>query len=161
MNKSVQFLVLSVLLTFTFLSGCNTNKTDEDWFTKYKGSYIGDNGAVGNIVSHLMKSEHFKGMELKTSEEPYGVHLNYESFLGTEKEYQETVIYNATVILALVKNADWVTFHFDQKDYHVTREDLENVYGKDLRDFTSILDLEKLSDELLNDENRIIQVLKS
>lgn len=72
MTKTIRFLFFSLLILL-LLNGCNSNNDNKDIF-EFKGSYIGDNSALGNIVRQLPNSEHFKGSELKTKEEPYGTY---------------------------------------------------------------------------------------
>ena len=110
--------MLMVLSFFIFvllvLNGCNPTKVNEDKdIFQFKDSYVGDAGAVGNITRRLPNpnGEQFNGLELKTTEEPYGIIMNYinvEKSKDIETNYRELALYNATFILALVKNADWV-----------------------------------------------------
>lgn len=50
-TKTIRYFNFSLLIIF-FLNGCNSNNINEDLF-EFKGSYIGDNSAVGSIVKHL------------------------------------------------------------------------------------------------------------
>jgi hypothetical protein len=56
-------------LILLFLNGCNSNETNEDLF-EFKGSFVGDNNAIGSIVNQLPSDEYLNGFELKTKEEP-------------------------------------------------------------------------------------------
>lgn len=152
------FLILATLL----LNGCNQTKVndDEDIFT-FKESYVGDAGAVGNITRRLPNpnGEQLSGLELKTTEEPYGIILNYtdvEKSEDIETNYRELVLYNATFILALVKNADWVTFNFVEQEFKVTREALQSFYGRDIKQFNNEEELSNFIQENLEDENKVI-----
>jgi Domain of unknown function (DUF4825) len=62
------FFSLSLLILL-FLNGCNSNETNEDLF-EFKGSFVGDNNAIGSIVNQLPSGEYLNGFELKTKEEP-------------------------------------------------------------------------------------------
>src|SRR4051794_19168157 len=126
------------MLILLFLNGCNSSNVNEGIF-QFKGSYVGDSIAVVNIVNQLPSGEYFEGVELKTKEEPYGIILNYEGIEAEEieKKYKETAIYNATFIFALVQNAEWITFKFDNQEYKVAKENLQDWYGKELSKFTS------------------------
>lgn len=153
-----------LLLVLLFLNGCNPSNVNEDIF-QFKDSYVGDNGAVGNITMRLPSpnGEHLNGLELKTTKEPYGIILNYKKAdtpEEIEKNYKETAIYNATFIFALVKNADWVTFNFVDQEYRITREKLQKWYGKNLREFTNEEDLAKLTQEFLADEGKVSQFFR-
>ena len=127
MLKFSSFLLLVILI----ISGCNTKNGEEDNIFKYKDSYVGDASAVGNSASRLQGAEHYKGFELKTAEKPYGIILNYD-WSDSEQNYKKTAIYNATFLFALIKNADWIMFNFDDQEYKITKENLQNWYGKDL-----------------------------
>lgn len=157
MKKITNFFFFSFLILL-FLNGCNLNEENEDIF-QYKDSYVGDNGAVGNIAMQLPNGEYLNGFELKTIEEPYGIILNYKEIDAVEIEnnYKETAIYNATFIFTLVKNAEWVTFNFDDQEYKITKEDLESWYGKELSEYSSEEDLTKLTQKYLEDESKVNQ----
>ncbi|WP_117149154.1 MULTISPECIES: DUF4825 domain-containing protein [Paraliobacillus] len=159
MTKTLRFFFLSLLILL-FLNGCNSNNANEDIF-EFKGSYIGDNSAVGNIVKQLPNGEHFKDFELKTKEEPYGMILNYKGIEAEEieKKYEETAIYNATFILALVQNAEWVTFNFEHQEHQLTKENLQDWYGKELSEYSSEDELKKLIQESLEDGNKVNYLL--
>ncbi|WP_404328616.1 DUF4825 domain-containing protein [Mesobacillus maritimus] len=162
MRKTSRFLFF-LLFILLFLNGCNLNEVnkEEDIF-QFKDSYVGDAGAVGNITNLLPKpnGEQGSGLELKTTEEPYGVILNYasvEKSEGTETNYEELALYNATFILALVHNADWVTFNFVEQEFVVTREELQRFYGTDIREFNNEDDLNRFIQENLEDKNKVTQ----
>ena len=162
MRKMIRILFFSVLILF-FLNGCSSNEgvEQEDLF-QFKDSFVGDAGAVGNITRQLPKpnGEQISGLELKTTEEPYGIILNYgtaEKSADIETNYQELALYNATFILSLIKNAEWVTFNFNQHVFNISREDLETFYGKDLREFTSEDELSMFIQKNLEDEDKVSQ----
>ncbi|SEI00235.1 protein of unknown function [Halobacillus karajensis] len=159
MTNTMRRLFFSLLVLF-LLNGCYSTNANEDLFD-FKGSFIGDNSAVGNIVKHLPNGEHLKGFELKTKEEPYGIILNYEGIEAEEieKKYKETAIYNATFIFALVQNAEWVTFKFEDQVYQLTKENLQHSYGADLSDYSSEDDLKKRIQKYLEDENKGSEIL--
>ncbi|MDE5416149.1 DUF4825 domain-containing protein [Alkalihalobacterium chitinilyticum] len=154
MRKIIKFLLFS-LMVMLLLSGCNSNATDtnEDIF-QYKNSFVGDNNAVGNIANQLPAAEYLNGFELKTSEEPYGIILNYDS-LDSDQEYRETVIHNATFLFTLVQNVDWITFNSDIDEYTITKEQLEEWYGKELSEIQTENELRELIEENLEDTNKI------
>lgn len=142
-----------------FLSGCNSNDTNikNDIF-KFKDSFVGDNSAVGNIANQLLGAEQLNGFELKTNEEPYGIILNYD-WIESEQEYKETVISNATFLFTLVQNVDWITFNSDILQYTITREKLQEWYGKELSEIQNEDELRELIQEYLEDENKFNQLL--
>lgn len=148
--KFSAFLLLAILV----VSGCST-KNEEDIF-KFKDSSVGDNSAIGNIVNHLQKADHFKDFELKTKNEPYGMILNYD--LLDEGNYKKIAIHNATFIFALVQNVDWITFNFEDQEYKITRESLQDWYGENLSELESESETEELIQKYLKDDDKIKQL---
>jgi hypothetical protein len=88
--------------------------------------------------------------------------LNYEGIEAEEieKKDKETAIYNATFIFALVQNAEWATFNFNNREYKVTKEELQDWYGKELSDITNEDELRKRTQEYLEDESKINEFFK-
>lgn len=160
MTKTIRFFSTSIVILL-FLNGCNSTNTNVDIF-ELKGSYVGDNSAVGTIISQLPNGENLKDFELKTKEEPYGIILNYEEIEAEEieKKYKETAIYNATFLFALVQNAEWIRFNFEHQDYQLTRENIQSWYGEELSAYSSEDKLRKLSGEYLADEDKVNDLLK-
>ncbi|WP_309121242.1 DUF4825 domain-containing protein [Paenibacillus sp.] len=164
MNKGI-FIIL-LLALFQAGIGCNSNPKEEDDLFRFKNSYVGDNGAVGNIARRLPGpgGEHLDGFELKTTEKPYGIILNYknsETNQETMKNYEENALYNASIMLALVQNADWVTFRYAEQTYTVAREDLQRWYEQDLRDFESENELIQYIQKCLEDEDQVTRFFHS
>ncbi|MBO0602230.1 DUF4825 domain-containing protein [Sporosarcina sp. E16_3] len=154
MRKIINFLIF-LLLIMLFLSGCNANNKNGNLF-QYKDSFVGDNSAVGNIANQLRSGENLEGFELKTKEKPYGIILNYD-WLESEQNYKETAIFNATFLFSLVQNVDWITFNFDSREYKITKENLQEWYGKELSEFKNEDELRKYIQEYLKDENKVNQ----
>ena len=157
MKQMLKFLSLS-LLVILIVSGCNTNNEKEDIF-KYKDSFVGDNSAVGNIVNQLQGAEHFKGFELETKDKPYGIILNYD-WSDSEQNYKKTAIFNATFLFTLVQNAEWITFNFDNQQYKITKENLQNWYGEDFSELKNEDDLKALTQKHLENEDKVNQLFK-
>ncbi|WP_456274697.1 DUF4825 domain-containing protein [Bacillus sp. AK031] len=160
MRKIVTFFFFSLLILLS-LNGCYSNEVleKEDLF-QYKNSFVGDAGAIGNITRRLPNpsGEQISGLELQTSEEPYGIILDYisvENSDAVETNYKELSLYNATFILSLVKNADWVTFNFIEQEVRINRVELQNFYGKDIREFNKKAELSRFIQSKLEDENGV------
>ncbi|WP_226530624.1 DUF4825 domain-containing protein [Metabacillus niabensis] len=147
--RKVKRLMFSALLLI-FINGCNVS--NEDIF-QYNDSYIGDNNAVSHILSYLPSSEHLKGFELKTKEEPYGININYN--VEIEQDYEETVIYNGTFLLSLIQNVDSIKFNFGDLEYNITKERLEEWYERDLNEFTNEEELKNFVQEQLENESKV------
>lgn len=151
-KKLLKCIFLTLFLSL-FITGCNTKSETVDLF-QYKDSFIGDASTVSGIVRQLPNSEIFNDMELKTKTQPYGMILNYNSMMNHE-EINETIIYNASYLFALVKNADWIIFQFGDQTEEVTKKQLQDWYGEDLSSFTNEEDLNKLIQSNVVDEMKV------
>ncbi|ALX47661.1 hypothetical protein AOX59_15190 [Lentibacillus amyloliquefaciens] len=154
MFKFSSFLILIILI----VSGCSKANGAGDMF-KYKDSYVGDNSAVGNIANQLQGAEHLKGFELETKEKPYGVILNYD-WSESEQNYKKAAVFNATFLFTLVQNADWITFNFDNQEYKITKENLQNWYGEDFSELKNKDDLKELAQKHLENEDKVNQLFE-
>ncbi|APZ48811.1 DUF4825 domain-containing protein [Jeotgalibaca sp. PTS2502] len=164
MKKVTKYIFFSLLILM-FINGCSSdnnekNTTNENIF-QYEGTLIGDNSAVINIIGQLQHSEEFNEVSLQTESEPYGMTLTYNEIDATmiEEEYEETVIYNATFLFALIDNAEWITFVFENDEYKITKEELQKWYGKELSEFNNEEELISLVQEQLEDGNKVNRLL--
>jgi hypothetical protein len=155
MKNTTPYFVVVVLMLISF-SGCSSNNdSNQDIFT-YKGSYIGNNSTDVNIIQKLPYHKELKEVSLQTEKKPYGMVIDYGNVSGNIKN---NVINNATYLFALVKNADWITFHFPNKEYTLTRKQLQNWYQEDLLNIKSEKDLKKLIQTNLNAGNKVSDLL--
>lgn len=161
MKKHFQWSLFSLVLLMV-LTACASANIDDNELFKYRGSYIGDNSAVLNIIKQLPQNNRFKKLSLHTKKEPYGMVIQYGEVEGanSEERMKETVITNASYLLALIKNAEWVTFDFNGQKYKVTRTKLENWYGEKLKVFTNEEDLRNALQTNLNDKYMVNQFFK-
>ncbi|MBP1934540.1 DUF4825 domain-containing protein [Ammoniphilus resinae] len=147
----------SYLILLFLLTGCGSNNgVDQDIF-QYKGSYTGDNSAVGNIIHQLPEADFFKQVMLQTEKEPYGMEIQYGDING---DIQSSTINNASYLFALVKNVEWITFEYPNETYTLTRQQLQQWYGKDLSEITNEKDLKKLIQTNTNDKNKVDKLLE-
>ena len=160
MKKRLKYSVF-LLVGLIVLNACSLANTMDNELFKYRGSYIGDNSAVLNIIKQLPQNKAFKKLTLATKEEPYGMEVEYGDLNVSDKEkdqvIKETVIMNATYLFALIKNAEWVTFDFNGQKYRVTRTKLENWYGTKLKVYTNEEDLKKAIQDNLDNKNKVNQ----
>jgi len=156
-KQTLKFISL-LLLVALIASGCSTKAKEEDLY-QFKGTYVGDNSAIGNIVNQLQGAEYLKGFELKSKEKPYGIILNYG---GSEPEqsYKITAVYNATFLFTLVQNADWITFNFGSQEYTITEENLQNWYEEDFRELKNEEELKTFIKKHLGDEEKVNQLFR-
>ncbi len=164
MSRNAKRLLLFMGLTL-FISGCQwtaASEPDTDPF-RYKGAYVGDNSAVSNTIRELHGAEYFDGFKLETTDEPYGLHINYD-WSEAEENAEKTAIENATYLFAILRNADWVSFHFKQdggqETYTVSREDLQVWYGQELDGIESEEETEALIKEAWKSGKQGGEVLK-
>lgn len=156
MKKITPYFTLLVLMLM-ILSGCrSSNNSSQDIF-QYRGSYIGNNSAVGNIITELPQSKAFKQVTLQTKKKPYGMVIEYGHITG---DIKNSVINNASYMFALVKNADWISFDYPNEKYTLTRQQLQQWYGTDLSKITNEKDLKKLIQTNLNDKNKVNELFK-
>ncbi len=115
---------------------------------KYKGSYIGDNVSVVNLIKDLPYSEYQDGIILRTVKEPYELIVYYKG-LSIEKE---KLLNNSVAIFALVTNVDIITYELDENTFVYTRKELETKYGRNLTVYAE--DIELWKNEILYNEKQ-------
>ena len=108
--------------------------------------YVGNNSAVGNLLGLLdfpadVTYDHFA---LQTAVKPYGVEVFFRVSPEAKAAYDTGSLENmmpfrknACILLALIKNADTVTFTLRDKTEHTagwkfSRDELESIVGADL-----------------------------
>ena len=148
------------LAALWLMSGCNSKSVEQDLF-KYKGTYVGDSSAVGNILNRLPVTGYSKDFELATVEEPYGVILNYD---GSEslQERQQTVVYTATYLFILIRNVDWIRYNFSDQQVEVTKAELQHWYGnhEDLSRFKNEEQINTVIKAQLNNKNKVDELIQ-
>lgn len=155
MKNKIKVLVPLILILSLSLVGCGMNSEKKSKYNIkntstveaydliiYKGSYVGDNSSVGNIIKSLPANEYSAGFSLQTSKEPYEIIVNYKANenLGEEnynkfwsdKKPAKLLEKNAVVLLSLVTNAEIIKFNVDnieKESYEYNRKSLEQKYG--------------------------------
>jgi hypothetical protein len=163
--KIVARYIFLLFLSLLLLNGCSSSNnnmrvgedsTNKDIF-EYKNSYIGDNSAVGNILHRLQSDDQLEQFSLETKEKPYGMVVQYKGTVPSmsEEAKRETIIYNSTFIFALVSNVERIKIAFDNQIYLITREKLQDWYGKPLGQFSNEMDLRKLTQAYLQDKSKL------
>lgn len=162
--KKVSRPLIFLFVLLLALAGCDSNSRsggagDKDIF-QYKNSYVGDNSAIGSILGMLPQSDRLKQFSLSTAEKPYRITVQYNEAASpmSESEIRETVIFNATFLFALVRNVDQVHLELEGQSYLITREQLQNWYGKDLDQFENEQDLRNLTQEFIPDTDKVEQL---
>ncbi|MEI5906788.1 DUF4825 domain-containing protein [Bacillus spongiae] len=149
------------MLTYLFsliivLSGCSQpmNNSNIELFD-YKESYIGDNSAVGAIIAKLPAGKSLYNYSLETDEKPFGLAIQYKDSSLNEVDMNETIMYNATFLYALIQNVDRIQFDFQHRVYVVYREDLQKWYSKDLREFETEQKLKEFISEYIRNTEKV------
>ncbi|NFI83646.1 DUF4825 domain-containing protein [Clostridium botulinum] len=160
MKNKLKVLIPLIIILSLNLVGCamnsekkskenikNSSKVETYDLIKYKGTYVGDNSSVGNIIKNLPANEYSAGFSLQTSKEPYEITVNYKTNenLGEEnynkfwsdKKANKLLEKNAVVLLSLITNAEIIKFNVEnigEESYKYDRKNLEQKYGnlKDL-----------------------------
>jgi hypothetical protein len=167
LNTSKMLAVPAILIASLSLAGCSNNQvatqnvntiyqvTD---FVKYKGSYVGNNSAVGNILSMLPAHDYMVGFSLQTEQKPYGITANYKANQSGENNYydfwnskkpDELLERNSAVLFSLVKNVDVISINVEDvgmKTYTFTRTDVQQKYG----DISKLLNAQSSFNSFLN-----------
>jgi hypothetical protein len=179
--KRILTLICTLLVSFSFLTGCeskkvvNLNSTKEmkiNNVINYRNSYVGNNNAVTNILYNLPGGPFVKRVLLETRTTPYGIIVDYGIKKGSSLKQEDLNKYfegdngkkiflnNATTLFILVKNVDTVTFNLvssNSQSFSISRENLEILYKRNLREYaknTSLWKTEVL-DNTINSEDKV------
>jgi hypothetical protein len=65
MRRILQYIAVSILAVVMLTACSSTNQSNKDMF-QYKGTYIGDNSALAEIIKKLPQNQSFKELSLQT-----------------------------------------------------------------------------------------------
>lgn len=111
---------------------------------QYRTPYIGDNSAVGNMISTLDFPDGvvYDSFKLRTGQRPYAVEVNLKTNTETRNYYtgalnEAPFRINACILFSLIENADYITFILDDGVYEpysmqYTVDWAESIVGADL-----------------------------
>lgn len=96
-------------------------------------AHLGDNSGVGRLLeatglAHLGEYQ----MELETAQRPYGLHINYSSFIDKFEAYDFST--NATEFLGLIQNLDYITITGGTTTYKLTADEASAALGYDVKE---------------------------
>lgn len=164
------------LIILLFVTSCqsnnfsNINNTEQTSLTrliKYKDSDVGNNLAVSNILSNLPGALYVKQISLETKSSPFSISVGYglrqdtnvkESDLReywSEKNTKKIFLNNATTLFILINNVATVNFNVNNQSFSISREELKNFYGRDLKEYankTSLWEKEVFKETLSSNE---------
>ena len=158
--KKISILLISILSLS--IIGCNetfnkqektSNVADANLNTllEYKDTYVGDNSAIGNIISNLPAHIYNTGFQLKTTLEPYEITLNYDKFKDVSiifddnssiiSPFKDVIKNNAMIIISLVENVDIVNFNIDDSitityERNTLIDSYKDDYGNNLEEIS-------------------------
>ncbi|WP_339164713.1 DUF4825 domain-containing protein [Bacillus sp. FSL K6-2841] len=132
-----KWMYILLLLTVA-LSGCSSKATEQKsdikgiedislkQLSKHKNSYIGDNGAIGAILSDLPGNviREYEIIDEKELKVTYGVKENgnyteeqFDTFWFDKKDtIEKNYLYNALALFILIDNAEQVTLKINSND---------------------------------------------
>lgn len=159
MKKTVGAIILASGMMI--LGGCGTAATQPNLFDQ-KGTYLGDNSNVRNIVQQLPHGDQLKKMELVTKEKPYQLTLRYDGYTEgqVEQKSNRTAIYNATALFTLILNVDQVNMTIEDNSYHFTKQQLRDWYGKDFTAYENEKALKAFTKPYIEDERKVKEIIK-
>lgn len=160
MKKRLVVLSL-VLIAIALLTNCqnNNDKTNSSKEMKidkvllqYKGSFVGNNSAIMNILWNVPGGNYVKEINLQTKKPPFGIGIIY-GLKGDpaikEKDFykywndentKKVFLNSATTLFILIKNVTTVTITLDtpiKSSFSITRKDMEDFYGRDLKEYAN------------------------
>ena len=130
-------LILTIFLTLVI--GCSRLPEEFDW-SDYKGTYVGNNSAVGAILNELPAHEYLEDFSLKTDQPPYEMTIRYKTLQQTEAEIDKeearvvsaktALKGNAILLFALIENVEGIHFKLQgQEEVSFNREELTKEFG--------------------------------
>lgn len=129
-NKKLTILILTILvliaviisLIVIFTKKERVELSNINLLIEYQNTNIGDATKVNNILATLPYSK-FKGqIELKTSQIPYELTINY-NINKTEEEFE----YNSLVLFSLITKLDKINYNLKNINFSVTRNEYEKI----------------------------------
>lgn len=182
-KRITSLLVAILILTAGFTAACgilpdslgeeDIDRGKMNELYKLKGTYIGDNSNVRNIINLLAFNEEliYDGIELFTDEEPYGLQVNFKGDPDKKEEYinnsRDYVFRPQSLILfALIDNLEYIQYAIDSDEgtrsaFYINREMADSLTMSTLGyRVAEVVKSEKLFEEFYNiygDEGSIIR----
>lgn len=128
-----------------------------DELYKLRGTKIGDNSKVGNILNLLDFPEELtlNGMELFTKEEPYGLQVYFKSSAATQAKYIATssdYIWEpqSLILFSLIDNLDYIKYAIDSGDINI----VVSYTNREVTDSITIPTLGRRISEMVKNKKR-------
>lgn len=159
MGASIVLILGSMLLT----SAKSIQYEDVDYaqvLYKYKSKYIGDNSNIGNLYYNLSnevidKYYEPESMELQTTNEPYGLKLEYDFKNSniSKDDIKKELHMKSVIIFSLIDNVGVIEFdiilHNEKYKLEYIREDINNEFNIDIREKSKTLEIFRSFIEIL------------
>ncbi|MEG1457845.1 MAG: DUF4825 domain-containing protein, partial [Acetivibrio sp.] len=129
-----------------------TNGVSAEKLWENRTEYVGNNSAVGNIISNLSFPNNisYKDFELHTKERPYAITVNFKTDTETRNYYagelhQQEFMNNALIMFSLIGNAEYITFSLDDDvlepySFQYTSDQAKAILGNDYFSKTETLE---------------------
>lgn len=149
-NNSTDTIPVPSEMSDSSYSIIKLGSAEELW--KARTKYIGDNSAVGKIISLLQFPEGvaYDGFELHTSEQPYAVTVKFKTDTEIRNYYsgadnQSLFQINALIMFSLIENAESITFSlndgiYDPYSIQYTADMAKMILGDNYRKGSETLD---------------------
>lgn len=137
-------------------------QTKKSEIFNYKGAYIGDHLSVAKIISYSLNDQTTNGIQLYTSDEPFGVRTFIAETMAPTKDY-EVIFKTASYLFTLIRNIDFVEFEYEDKIFSLAKEDLEKAFNVNYYSFEDEEVLRSIISDLLSNEQSkdiIYQLIK-
>jgi len=127
-KKAISLLlaVLTAPYLFFLPTSYVYNKNIND-LNKYQDSYVGDNSAIGNIISDISSGKYMDKFSLNTTNKPYGVTITYkeDTYIDIYKYLEQDTL----ILFKLVNNIDYVNFNINGKNYTFDSDYIQKIYN--------------------------------
>jgi len=154
----IQFYYLPKIETADKLDQANKLEPETHQFSrvmKYENSYMGNAGNNINLINDLPMSEIPRLFEQDPNE--FRLMVNYEKSvdeIGKER-VEKALLYNATAVFALIKNMEVIDFNFVDKNYTITREQVNDWFGEDISSFNDEKMFEEKVQQPIKEQERL------
>jgi len=162
MQKKMSLIVAIMMVIALVITGCsNTDESKEKYkIEEYYDSrvqYVGDNSKVSELLNVLGVGDLGEyTIALNTDKEPYGLTVNFSKL--SDASYEAKLengdrIDFAYFALALIENLNEIDVNYKDYNYHLSREQANEMVDGDIKDFgNSIEKLKELNDILIKSD---------
>lgn len=126
-KKTISILLACVTAPYLFLLPTSfLYQTKTNNLNQYQDSQVGDNSAIGNIISNIYSGDYMESFSLATDSIPYGVIINYKN--DTYSDIYMNLEQDALILFKLVNNIDYVEFKVNDNVYQFDSKYVADIY---------------------------------